>query len=194
MKEKNLILTVAAVAAVAAIFTTAVVVAGLGNQQQTIAQKSGDGTTTAKSSAGQMNYLQGVLTSAPDPLPGHNMHQLAMILPPRDDGKIYTGMLTFTASKKVEVVVLHAFPKATIDGIDANKFGGLLSAPFTNKTTVAISLITPNYGSTPATSYSIPFSGNAIALHTLSGEQFATAYSVSYQLGTPTSGNTSTGK
>ena len=97
-------------------------------------------------------------------------------------------------TKKVEVVVLHAFPKATIDGIDANKFGGLLSAPFTNKTTVAISLITPNYGSTPATSYSIPFSGNAIALHTLSGEQFATAYSVSYQLGTPTSGNTSTSK
>jgi hypothetical protein len=51
---------------------------------------------------------------------------------------------------------------------------------------VAISLITPDYGSTPAPSYSIPFTSNAFALHTLSGDPFAASYTVSYQVDKPT--------
>ena len=129
-----------------------------------------------------VSLQQGTITSSMDPLPGHAHHQLAMILPPRNDSGIYSGVLTFTATKKVEVVVLHAMTNKTSI---PNQFGSILSAivPPDNKTRVAITLITPDYGTSPVASASIPFTGNAIALHTLSGEPFAATYSVSYQVG-----------
>ncbi len=133
-----------------------------------------------------MLFQQGTVTSTADPLPGHQMHQLAMILPPKGDGTtVYSGTLTFTATEKVEVVVLHEMNLKANETIDAKKFGGILSAPLppSNKTTVAILLITPDYGTTPIPSTSIPFAGSAIALHTLSGEPFAASYTVSYQTG-----------
>ena len=47
--------------------------------------------------------------SGPDPLPGHQGHQLVMAIPPRDDGKIWTGTISWTASYPVETVILHAY-------------------------------------------------------------------------------------
>lgn len=35
--------------------------------------------------------------------------RIAMILPPRADDSIYTGTLTYTASKKVDIFVIHTF-------------------------------------------------------------------------------------
>ena len=137
-------------------------------------------------SAATMHYQQGIVTSSHDPLRGHYMHQAAIILPPRSDGQTYSGILTFTASKKVEVVVLQTLSENT-SKIDP-RFGSILTAPLppTNTTDVGIVLVTPNYGSTPGASISIPFTGNALALHTLSGEPFVASYSVSYTLGQPT--------
>jgi hypothetical protein len=89
-------------------------------------------------------------------------------LPPKEDGSIYTGILTFTASKPVEVVVLHAHNK-TAEG-PGNEYGSILKA-----------LIKPDYGDSPAASASIPFAGNALALHTLSGDKFTATYTVTAQ-------------
>jgi hypothetical protein len=50
---------------------------------------------------------QATVASGQDPLPGHESHELAFVLPPRSDGGVYSGVLTYTASKPVEVVVLH---------------------------------------------------------------------------------------
>ena len=44
-----------------------------------------------------------------DPLPGHSTHQLVMALPPRGDGKVWVGPVSWTASKPVEIVVLHGY-------------------------------------------------------------------------------------
>jgi hypothetical protein len=44
-----------------------------------------------------------------DPLPGHQLHQIVIAALPRADGKIYSGVVTFTASVPVEVVVLHDY-------------------------------------------------------------------------------------
>ena len=44
-----------------------------------------------------------------DPLPGHQGHQIVIAAPPRTDGKVYSGIATFTASILVEVVVLHNY-------------------------------------------------------------------------------------
>jgi hypothetical protein len=180
-RRKKAIVMIAAIAAIGVITSIA-----LGESSSRMAAAPGFALADSSgTTATETHFQQGTATSIADPLPGHHMHQLIMILPPRDDSKVYSGILTFAASKKVEVVVLHAMSNDTKIPV---KFGQPLSAivPPDNKTMVGISLITPDYGSTPAPSYSIPFAGNALALHTLSGEPFAASYTVSYQVGKPT--------
>lgn len=123
-------------------------------------------------SVGKSFAQQGTVTSTQDPLPGHESHQLALILPPRDDGAIYQGTLTYTASKPAEVVILQNFANET--DVDPT-YGGIATAPL-GEGTVAISLLTPQYG--PINAASLPFAGNALALHTLNGDPFAATYTV----------------
>src|SRR5918998_1614766 len=87
-------------------------------------------------SIGESFAQQGTLTSIQDPLPGHEAHQIAIILPPRDDNAIYEGTLTFTSSKPTEVVILQNFANET--AIDAPFYGGIANAPL-GECTVAIS-------------------------------------------------------
>lgn len=123
-------------------------------------------------SVGESFAQQGTVTSKQDPLPGHEAHQLALILPPRDDGAIYQGTLSYTASKPAEVVILQNFANET--EVDPT-FGAIATAPL-GEGTVAISLLTPQYG--PINAASLPFAGNALALHTLDGDPFAATYTV----------------
>jgi hypothetical protein len=117
--------------------------------------------------------IQKTGVSSPDPLPGHSSHQLVMALPPRDDGKVWVGTVTWTASKPVEVVVLHGYNSSvTADAAH----GQPLTAPF-GKGAVAISLVKTASG-TPVASGSMPFVGNAVAFHTLSGDKFTVTYTV----------------
>lgn len=115
--------------------------------------------------------IQKTGVSAPDPLPGHSAHQLVMALPPRSDGKVWVGTVTWTASKPVEVVVLHMY-NSSITADAAH--GQPLIAPF-GKGSVAISLVKIPSG-TPVASGSIPFAGNAVAFHTLNGDKFVVTY------------------
>jgi hypothetical protein len=124
-------------------------------------------------SAGDSFAQQGTVTSTQDPLPGHEAHQLSLILPPRSDNSVYDGILTYTASKPVEVVVLQNFGNST--NIDSY-YGGVATAPL-GEGLVAISLMTPQY-SGPINAASLPFAGNALALHTIDGEPFAATYTV----------------
>jgi hypothetical protein len=117
--------------------------------------------------------IQKTGVSSTDPLPGHSAHQLVMALPPRDDGKVWMGTVTWTASKPVEVVVLQGYNSSvTADAAH----GQPLTAPF-GKGAVAISLIKTSSG-TPIASGSMPFAGNALAFHTLSGNKFTVTYTV----------------
>src|ERR687884_561480 len=117
--------------------------------------------------------IQKTGVSSPDPLPGHSAHQLVMALPPRTDGKVWVGTVTWTASKPVEVVVLQGY-NSSVTADTAH--GQPLTAPFGNGA-VAISLIKTNSG-TPVASGSMPFVGNALAFHTLSGDKFTVTYTV----------------
>ena len=123
---------------------------------------------------------QGTVTSTQDPLPGHEAHQLALILPPRDDGAIYQGTFTYTASKPVEVVILENFSNES--AVDP-AYGSIATAPL-GEGTVAISLLTPQYNS-PINAASLPFAGNALALHTLNGDPFAATYTVTGDVAQP---------
>jgi hypothetical protein len=70
--------------------------------------------------------VQNTTKSMQDPLPGHESHQIVIAAPPRDDGKIYSGIATYTASQPVEVVVLQSY-KA---GANSTETGEPLNAPF----------------------------------------------------------------
>jgi hypothetical protein len=150
---------------------------------QTEGQQQGGDTT------GQGRIVQqGTVTSAPEPTPGHEGHQYATVLPLREDGSVYSGVLTYTAAAPVEVVVLNVqtlneSERAVLNATDGEDgFGTLLTTPLDNETSIAITVITPPYGDTPVPSASIPFTGNAVWLHTLDGTPFVANYAVSAQV------------
>ena len=139
------------------------------SQENTTAQQS----TPATASTSDTVTIQKTGVSDTDPLPGHSGHQLVMALAPRSDGKVWVGTVTWTASKPVEVVVLHGYnSNVTADAAH----GQPLTAPF-GSGAVAISLIKTASG-TPVASGTMPFAGNALAFHTLSGDKFTVTYTV----------------
>ena len=112
-------------------------------------------------------------SSVQDSMPGHSAHQIVLLLPP-EENVLYSGTLTYTASKPVEVVVLHEYapaqePDSAHDVLLIGEVGGKRYAisvmqfpnavPITNSTT-------------------IPFTGSALALHTLNGEAFTATFSL----------------
>jgi hypothetical protein len=74
--------------------------------------------------------------NAPQILP----HQIVVALPIRQDGKIWTGTVTFTASKPIEVEVEHKYNRYNIT-LDA-KHGEPYHAKWFDGTNIALSTMT----------------------------------------------------
>src|SRR5215207_1090400 len=88
---------------------------------------------------------QGTVASGQDPLPGHEGHELAFVLPPRGDGGVYSGVLTYTASKPVEVVVLHNYDPQNSTAVP-EEYGTELTSPLPGGGgNIAITLFQPPY-------------------------------------------------
>jgi hypothetical protein len=134
-----------------------------------------------QSAVGKKIVEQGMVSSDVDPLAGHEGHQAAVILPPRNDSAVYSGTLTFTASKPVQVAVINMY---NIDNATAaqipDKFGQLLNAPAPWNTSVTVTPLMMNveYLDSPTMSKTVPFVGNLVALHTMNGEPFIANYAV----------------
>ena len=130
---------------------------------------------------------QGIIASSPSrqikPEPNEHL-QSAVILPYRRDGSIYRGVLTFTATKPVEVTLQHRIPidNTTLSQLDVQKHGKLFVSHLTYfPGNSAPSRIIPDYrgGSTsPYFSASIPFVTSSVVLRT-NGEPFIAAYELS---------------
>lgn len=124
---------------------------------------------------------QGIVTSSTDPLPGHEAHQSATVLRLRGDNGIYSGILTFTANKPVEVQILHTNLNNSLTSVP-EEFGPFSILPLpTGQSSVTISNVIPQFpDAEDATTFaaSIPFTGNAIALHNIEGEPFAATYTL----------------
>ncbi len=121
--------------------------------------------------------VQKTETSTQDPLPGHESHQIVLAAPPREDGMIYSGVATFSASQPVEVVVLHGYNPT----VAANQtVGEPLTAPFADGQ-VAISLM-KQFTDTPINAGSLAFTGNALGFHTLDGKPFSITYTVDAEI------------
>src|ERR671918_513909 len=153
---------------------------------QTEEQQGGD--TTGQQGGQERIVRQGTITSEPVPLPGFEEQQSATILPLTEEGSIYSGVLTYTASQPVNVVVLNVQTLNETEQSmlnvteDEEGFGTLLTSQIDNQTSVAFTTITPTYGDAPAPSASIPFAGNALWLHTADGTPFVASYAISAQV------------
>jgi hypothetical protein len=137
---------------------------------------------------------QGIIASGPNPQikPEPNEgRQSVVILPYRMDGSIYKGVLTYTATKPVEVTLSHRIPidNATLSQLNVQKQGKLFVRHLTAfpGNISAPSRIIPDYrgGSTsPYFSASIPFVASSVVLRT-NGEPFIAAYEVSADIVQP---------
>jgi hypothetical protein len=129
---------------------------------------------------------QGIIASSPspqiEPQPNEQL-QSVVVLPYRSDGSIYKGVLTFTATKAVEVTLQHRIPidNTTLSQIDMQKFGNLFVRNLTAfpGNISAPSRIIPDYSgsASPYFSASIPFVASSVVLRT-NEEPFIAAYEV----------------
>jgi hypothetical protein len=138
-------------------------------------------TTTAM---GDKVVKQETGVSAPDPVPGHESHELVVVLAPREDGKVWSGTVTYTASAKVDVVVLHPY-NATKAPDDGRGEPLVAPSPFPMMDNLAIALMTQHTDS-PVFAGSLPFVGSALAFHTTTGQPFTVTYGVDAEAKSPT--------
>jgi hypothetical protein len=137
---------------------------------------------------------QGIIASGPNPQikPEPNEgRQSVVILPYRSDGSIYRGVLTYTATKPVEVTLSHRIPidNTTLSQLNVQKYGKLFVRHLTAfpGNISAPSRIIPDYrgGSTsPYFAASIPFVASSVVLRT-NGEPFIATYEVSAEIVQP---------
>ncbi|MGA8106998.1 MAG: hypothetical protein WB815_10135 [Nitrososphaeraceae archaeon] len=120
---------------------------------------------------------QETFMSEPAPVrhPGQPPHEVVFALPLRDDGKVWSGRATFTASKPIEVEVLHMYnPNSKIDQIHGEPYHATLPG---NKT-IAISHLRDvvdvpiEINGTGMSSGTFEFIGSALVFHKTTGEPF----------------------
>ena len=117
-------------------------------------------------SAGTIKKIQftQTLTSSEDPGEGHSNEQLAMVLAP-NNGTLYDGTLTYTASEPIEIIVLHK--------IDKNDSKGQPVWTVDNNTIYAETILNSN-----STGGTLDFAGSAIGIHSTNSSQFTTTISI----------------
>jgi hypothetical protein len=164
--------------------------------QSTVTQTSADSSPVngTKDESNNPLYREGLILSSKS---GPNeTSQVALLLPHRDDGKIYSGVLTYSASSPVEIGFLSRIniDNSTLSQI-TERFGE--SSPnwidpassihnLTNSTTQIIGGIQPDYGSsTPYYSASVPFVASSVGLWYPEDKPFLVSYQLSANLVQP---------
>lgn len=121
--------------------------------------------------------VQKTAMSTVDSLPGHEHEQAVIVLPARNDSKIWASTISWTSSKPVELRLLFDYNSTIVPDVTHSK---PLTAPF-GKGDVAIGLIKPlNSGAESAgfNSYSMNFVAKQVAFHTIDGTPFTVTYAV----------------
>jgi hypothetical protein len=109
-------------------------------------------------------------------------HQIVIALPLRQDGKIWTGTATFTASKPIEIEVIHKYnPKVLPDA----KHGELYHAKWIDGITpIALSTMTMfsntpvGVTNSPISTGSFVFTGSVLLFHKTDGQPFTVTYTI----------------
>ena len=133
------------------------------------AAPTANATSAQEPPVGQSFVLTGTKSSQESPLPGHTKDQVVGILIPRTDNAVYSGVLTYTASKGANVEIWNDFNAGNSSAIPKT-FGAMKTSDYQGKP-IAIVDLSPSGGSG-----SVPFSGKAILLHATS--PFTVTYTV----------------
>lgn len=167
------ILTAALVAAVVVV-VAAISTAAQNNNNSAIAQQQEQNQVIYRIQETAMS------TAAPVAHTGNLPHAVVFTLPIRDDGKIYTGRVTFTASKPIEVEVIHIYrPDQAPD-----KAHGEPPTAVLNGTTITYSHLTGLVdntiitGDVPIASGTFEFAGSGLVFHKRSSEPFTVTYTI----------------
>jgi hypothetical protein len=117
----------------------------------------------------------GLSSSLPRQLPGEEPEgQTAIIIPPREDDGVYSGMLDYSSSRPVDVIAWNVISPNNDTSIP-EEFGDIDDYAITGDETVVFTTL----GS--GTSGSVPFNANAIELISAGdddGDPFLVAYSL----------------
>jgi len=113
----------------------------------------------------EKQIVEGTIQSEQDGGRNHESHQIALLLAPENTVKV--GVVTYTASEPVQLVVLHGPLGPGDDG------GQPIWTP-DGKTNFALTLVEGKSSGT------FEFAGNALALHTMSAAPFQATYTISY--------------
>jgi hypothetical protein len=149
-----------------------------------------NGTTSSQGEIPSFNLLaleeitiQNTSMSIPAPVrhPGQPSHEVVFALPLRTDGNIWSGTVTFTASKPIEVEVLHTYaPTENPDSTHAEPYHAVLPG---NKSIAITHLrhlvdVPIEINGTGMSSGTLNFAGNALVFHKTSGEPFTVTYTI----------------
>jgi hypothetical protein len=153
--------------------------------EYTNAQTSMNSTATGSQNqtTEEVFIVQNTSMSVPAPVrhPGQPPHEVVFALPLRDDGKIWSGRVSFTASKPIEAEILHMYkPQQPID----EKHGEPYHAILPGNRSIAISHLRDiidvpiEINGVGISSGSFEFEGSALVFHKTSGEPFTVTYTV----------------
>ena len=112
---------------------------------------------------------------------GQPLHQIVWALPLREDGKIWSGSVSFTASKPIEVEIIHDYkPQQPIDEKHGEPYnfiapGNRSIAITTLKDIVDVPI---EINGTGLSSGSFEFAGSGLVFHKASGEPFTVTYTI----------------
>jgi hypothetical protein len=153
-------------------FSIASAVSATGMKTQAIAQQQNEEIIRIQETTGS--------SAAPVAHTGNLPHAVVFALPIRDDGKIYTGHVTFTASKPIEVEVLHIYrPHQPPDEAHGEPPTAVI-----NGTTITYSHLTGIIdnniitGDVPTASGTFEFTGSGLVFHKRSSEPFTVTYTI----------------
>ncbi|MEJ7640807.1 MAG: hypothetical protein WKF36_01290 [Candidatus Nitrosocosmicus sp.] len=127
--------------------------------------------------------IQNTSLSKPAPVrhPGQPPHEVVFALPLRDDGKVYSGTVTFTSSKPIEVEILHTY---VLQQKPNSTHGEPYHAVLPGNNSIAITHLCDlvdvpiEINGTGISSGSFDFAGNALVFHKTTGEPFAVTYTI----------------
>jgi hypothetical protein len=153
---------------------------------QTFAQTPNTMNSTATGSQNQTTevfIVQNTSMSVPATVSHHGqpLHQIVWALPLREDGKIWSGSVTFTASKPIEAEIIHDYkPQQPIDEKHGEPYnfiapGNRSIAITTLKDIIDVPI---EINGTGLSSGSFGFEGSALVFHKASGEPFTVTYTV----------------
>ncbi len=159
------------------VISTALVGVSMLDARSSFAQ---DQTTTQRNEAIYRIQKTAMSTVAPVAHTGNLPHAVVFALPIRNDSKIYTGHVTFTASKPIEIEILHLYKP---DQVPDQAHGSPPTATI-NGTTITYSHLTGIVdnniitGDIPTASGTFEFTGSGLVFHKRSSEPFTVTYTL----------------